>query len=307
MCCKPLAIIIRYMQDVDLAGVEAKATYVVAVSGGVDSIVLLDMLVQHMEPGLLVVAHFDHGIRENSADDALFVQQLAERYSCKYVGGRVELGEHCSEELARFKRYEFLEQVQRDVNAVATVLAHHQDDRIETAIINILRGTGPLGLVSLRSTKKRVRPFLNIGKNQIIDYAKERKLEWREDPTNIQPSYLRNRVRQALAAHASQESSRQLTAILDQTQKLTDEITQSSRTLVEIAELPRLVFTSVDYKMRTFLCAEWLRANKIGAFDRATITRLTAAICTLPVGKCVDIYGGAYIVSKQKAIALHVK
>lgn len=302
-----LTIIIRYMQDVDLSGVEANTTYVVAVSGGVDSVVLLDILIQHVEPSSLVVAHFDHGIRENSADDAVFVQQLAERYGCLFVSKRLELGAHCSEELARFKRYEFLEQVQRDVNAVATVLAHHQDDRIETAIINMLRGTGPLGLVSLRSTKKRIRPFLNIGKNQIISYAREHDLQWREDPTNADPNYLRNRVRQALAEHASRESRWQLAAILDQTQKLTDEIAQVTRMFIDKAELPRLLFTSVDYKMRTFLCAEWLRTNKIGAFDRDTITRLTVAICTLPVGKSIDIYGGAYVVSKQKAIALHVK
>ncbi|MFZ1301261.1 MAG: ATP-binding protein, partial [Candidatus Microsaccharimonas sp.] len=88
-------------------------TYIVAVSGGVDSVVLLDMLARASSrlpsPGpQYIVAHFDHGIRDDSRDDAQFVKHLAETYGLVYESERVELGVGASEELARTKRYEFL-------------------------------------------------------------------------------------------------------------------------------------------------------------------------------------------------------
>src|SRR4051794_16456164 len=122
--------------------------YVVAVSGGVDSVGLLDLL--RMDPGVkLTVSHFDHGIRDDSHLDRAHVQALARRYQLPFVYDKGALGPGASEAEARTARYQFLDNVKTKTGAHAIVTAHHQDDVLETAIINLLRGTGRKGLSSL--------------------------------------------------------------------------------------------------------------------------------------------------------------
>jgi tRNA(Ile)-lysidine synthase len=88
------------------------------------------------------------------------------------------------EELAREKRYEFMDMLVSKYRADAVVTAHHKDDVLETAIINISRGTGRRGLSSLKTRQGRSRPLLDLSKQQIIDYAKDNNIEWNVDETN---------------------------------------------------------------------------------------------------------------------------
>lgn len=174
--------------------------YIVAVSGGVDSVVLLDMLAKAGESEL-VVAHFDHGIRPDSAADARFVEGLAKSYGLPCEIKREELGDKASEELARTRRYEFLRQVTTKHQA-RIVTAHHADDAIETIAINLTRGTGWRGLAALGAADVE-RPLLDMSKQQIYDYALNNRLEWVEDSTNSQDTYLRNRLRRQIATNLS--------------------------------------------------------------------------------------------------------
>jgi len=165
--------------------------YVVAVSGGVDSVVLLDMLTR--QPNMeLIVAHFDHGIRDDSAKDAVFVADLAKKYGLPFETKREELGATSSEDLARTRRYEFLRSVAKKNNA-RLITAHHADDVIETVAINLLRGTGWRGLAAMDSDV--FRPLKNITKSEVLNYAKKHDLKWHEDSTNSSDNYLRNRIR----------------------------------------------------------------------------------------------------------------
>src|SRR5487761_779794 len=127
----------------------APGKYVVAVSGGVDSVVLLHILAG-IPNNELVVAHFDHGVRPDSVADRQFVQDLAVPLNFPFEFAEGKLGAKASEALARAKRYEFLRATQRKHQAAGIVTAHNQDDVLETAIINILRGTARRGLGSLR-------------------------------------------------------------------------------------------------------------------------------------------------------------
>lgn len=170
--------------------------YLVAVSGGVDSVVLLDRLVNEKQHEL-VVAHFDHGIREDSADDARFVEALAAKYHLPFVMKREELGKSASEETARRQRYGFLESAAQTAGA-SIVTAHHADDVIETIAINLSRGTGWRGAAVL-DTPKIIRPLLGIYKTDFINEAVDKRLEWVEDSTNAGDGYLRNRVRHQVA------------------------------------------------------------------------------------------------------------
>lgn len=168
--------------------------YVVAVSGGVDSVVLLDMAVKKGQD--IVVAHFDHGIRADSADDAQFVRGLADAYGVPFETAREELGATASEELARKRRYAFLNAVAKKHDA-KIMTAHHADDIIETIAINIVRGTGWRGLAVLNSPHIE-RPLLDKTKADILEYAQLHSLEWREDSTNQDTKYLRNDLRMKL-------------------------------------------------------------------------------------------------------------
>lgn len=166
--------------------------YLVAVSGGVDSVVLLDMLSKSDHQ--LVVAHVDHGIRgEDSAADARFVAALAKRYRLPFVSTELHLGKLASEERARAGRYDFLFAQAKKFNAIV-VTAHHQDDMVETVALNLTRGTGWRGLAVL-DRQEMSRPLLALSKAQIYEYAVRHRLEWVEDATNHMDTYLRNRLR----------------------------------------------------------------------------------------------------------------
>jgi tRNA(Ile)-lysidine synthase len=184
------------------------ARFVVAVSGGVDSVALLDMLAR-LSDHELIVAHFDHGIRTDSAEDAQFVGELAYKYGLPYETHREELGATASEDLARTRRYEFLRSV-ANKHGARIVTAHHADDAVETVAINLKRGTGWRGLAALDSDI--VRPILHLHKHEIKDYAKRHDLKWREDSTNESDAYLRNRLRK-LVKTLPEEEKRQVLAL----------------------------------------------------------------------------------------------
>lgn len=177
---------------------------ILAVSGGVDSMVMLDVFCRRFPSEELVVAHFNHGVRENASEDADFVRARADEYGVRFCGGEAELGPGASEAQAREKRYEFLLQVANQYGNATIYTAHHLDDLIETVIINILRGTGWRGLAAM-DRKGVHRPFLEteffyepMDRAAIIEYAAKRRLRFREDPSNSWDEYLRNRVRHGM-------------------------------------------------------------------------------------------------------------
>ncbi len=184
------------MDEYFLNQFELGKTYVIAVSGGVDSIVLLDRM-SKIEGIKIIVAHFDHQIRGRaSADDAELVRQLAKQHNFQYEIARGGLGEKASEDQARRARYSFLRQVASE-NQAQLVVAHHFDDVIETVAINLKRGTGWQGL-AVMGAEDIIRPLINVTKEQIINYAKENDLKWHEDETNSSDKYLRNQLRQQI-------------------------------------------------------------------------------------------------------------
>lgn len=182
--------------------------YIVAVSGGVDSVVLLDMM-SKVKGNELIVAHFDHGIRDDSAEDAHFVGQLAEKYGHTYFTKREVLGKSASEELARSRRYDYLNSL-AEAHDAKVVTAHHLDDLVETVAINLSRGTGWRGLAVFDSDV--VRPLVDVPKQELIKYAQSNGLIWREDSTNASDAYLRNRLRQK-AQNITHDEKRQLRAL----------------------------------------------------------------------------------------------
>lgn len=263
--------------------------YLVAVSGGVDSVVLLDQLVSSGTHEL-IVAHFDHGIRPDSADDARFVEGLARQYSLPFASLREELGENASEEQARHRRYGFLRSV-ANAHHATIVTAHHADDIIETIAINSKRGTGWRGLAVL-DNPVIVRPLLHLSKKEIIDYALQHRLEWVEDSTNATDVYLRNRLRHLFAQQLSTKRKAQLLRLREGQCNLKQQIDRELSLFFQAGEYARYQFIAVD----AVSAAEILRAvivSRTGTSPtRPQLERSIIAIKTARPGTTHEIGGG---------------
>lgn len=190
--------------------VEDGESILIGVSGGVDSIVLLDILhVLSFEHGYsLSIAHVNHGLRgANAKRDEKFVRSLAQRYDIPCHSTQVQVKDFAkkhslSEEVAaRELRYKFFRQTASTIRAQSCATAHTADDAAETLLMNLFRGTGLSGLAGIpprRPLVKKtqlIRPLLQLSKEEIIAYATERELEWYEDETNTLTTYTRNKVR----------------------------------------------------------------------------------------------------------------
>ncbi len=254
--------------------------YIVAVSGGVDSVVLLDMLVKAGEHEL-IVAHFDHGIRLESDRDAAFVGLLAEKYGIAFKTQRVELGSDASEELARTQRYEFLRAVAADEQATI-VTAHHLDDVIESIAINVSRGTGWRGLAVLGDNTIH-RPLVNYRKQALYEYALSNELEWVEDETNLTDTYLRNRLRRRLAALSQDSRDRLIELWRTQTEVALHIDTESSR----LNTSSRYFLTMIDEASALELLRVKL-AKMLLSLTRPQRRRLLFAIKTARAGTSLE-------------------
>ncbi|ADU50258.1 tRNA(Ile)-lysidine synthetase [Thermaerobacter marianensis DSM 12885] len=176
----------------------------VAVSGGRDSTVLLDLLHRLQERlGLaaLGVAHVDHGLRPGSADDARWVAEQAAARGLPFLLRRVcvERGRRSLEDAARAARYRALREMAGEFGAHRVALAHHAGDQAETVLMRLVAGAGVRGLAGMRPRRGPfVRPLLAVTPARLAAYAAARGLTWRDDPTNRDLRILRNRVRHRL-------------------------------------------------------------------------------------------------------------
>jgi tRNA(Ile)-lysidine synthetase-like protein len=244
-------------------------------------------------PTYLVVAHFDHGVRQDSAEDRQLVGHLAKAYGLPFVYDEGYLGAGVSEQTAREARYKFLRRVKEATGATHIVTAHHEDDVFETAILNLLRGTGRKGLSSLRSRDDLYRPLLSTPKTHIITYARRNDLEWREDSTNKSTDYLRNYIRQNIMpkfSDVTRERLRQLLTSAYQTNREIDSLLAEQLHLQPAGDvLDRQWFIMLPHVVAREIIAAWLRQLGVADFDRPTLERITVAAKTLMPGKQIDI------------------
>jgi tRNA(Ile)-lysidine synthase len=185
----------------------AGETVVVGLSGGADSVALLDVMASlSARRGFRVVAaHLDHGLRAGSAKDAAFCRDLCRRLGVPLetgtadVKGRARREKGGTEEAARRERYAFLREVEDRHGAVALAVAHTRDDQAETFLLRLLRGAGSAGLGAMRAVNGDIlRPMLESGRRDVLAHLEARGLEHREDESNADLSFLRNRARHEL-------------------------------------------------------------------------------------------------------------
>ena len=183
-------------------------TVIVAVSGGADSVALLDILVSLVDLRLsLVVAHLNHSLRGVESDgDESFVRQLAAGYGLPFETRRVDVNYLSAEkklsleEAGRVARYEYLRELAVCHKASAIALAHHADDQAETLLMRLIRGAGVTGLAAMapKTEDGVVRPLLRVTRSEIELYLGHRGQTFRTDSSNTDTRFLRNRIRHDL-------------------------------------------------------------------------------------------------------------
>ena len=197
---------------------------VIAVSGGPDSMTLLDLL-SHLSKTwqlTLHIAHLDHQLRATSQSDANFVRKIAKKYGypvhihTENVNQRAKSQKQSIEEAARYARREFLDTVRQETSAHRIALGHTKSDQAETVLLRLIRGSGLTGLGGIRpiSDKKWIRPLLSFSRSEIEAYVKDNSLEVRLDETNADPTFLRNRIRKDLIPSLRDQYNPQIEDVL---------------------------------------------------------------------------------------------
>jgi hypothetical protein len=199
--------------------------------------------------------------------------------------------------------------VQQASGAKAIMTAHHQDDVVETAVLNFMRGTGRRGLTSLKSTNDIVRPLLEYDKQRIYEYAENHKLAWREDSTNSDTKYLRNYVRKHIVPKLSASQRAQLIILLDElqskNQQIDDQLLLLLHTQPGTHQLSRKWFIGLPHDVAREVVHTWLRHRGVLHIDRKMIERLVVAMKTAKPGKTIDIDRHLQLKITKHSLELH--
>ena len=182
---------------------------VIGVSGGPDSITLLNMLLEIQKENIInfdmVVCHINHMIREEAADDEEYVLEFCKKYNIECFVKRIDVENIAkkekmgTEEAGRSARYEFFNEILEKTGANKIATAHNANDNAETVLMNIIRGSGTAGLKGIEVKRDNlIRPLIECFRDEIEKYCKEKKLNPRIDKTNFENIYTRNKVRNNL-------------------------------------------------------------------------------------------------------------
>ncbi|MFH0990525.1 MAG: tRNA lysidine(34) synthetase TilS [bacterium] len=203
------------------------STLLLAVSGGIDSMVMLQLFVdiRTTYPFHLRIAHINHLLRGTESDqDEVFVRRIAKELSVPYYLKRVDVNSFAAQrnlskqEAARALRYQALEELRLESASDFILTAHHADDNAETVLMNVIRGTGIRGLAGIPDyvpTRKIVRPLLHVSREQIEAYASVHGVQYREDSSNPSLEYRRNKVRLSLLPEIRKNYNPEINTVLN--------------------------------------------------------------------------------------------
>jgi len=199
----------HYLNNID--DLSKERLILVGVSGGPDSLCLLNIL--HQLDYLLMVAHFNHGLRAESGEEARLVEEISDAMGIAFVSGGQETATYAAarglsiEEAARILRYRFLFGQARELDAQAIAVGHNADDQVETVLMHLLRGAGLDGLTGMQTAVlpnawsdeiTLLRPILSIWRLEILDYCVRQNLQPIIDSSNADRTFFRNRLRHDL-------------------------------------------------------------------------------------------------------------
>jgi tRNA(Ile)-lysidine synthase len=272
--------------------------YLIGVSGGRDSVALLQQLTK-IGYRRLVLCHLDHQLRgRESKADAAFVRRLAAKTKMECEIGRTDVAalarksKQSIETAGRTARYEFFARVARRRRCRTIFLGHHADDLVETFLLNLFRGAGPAGFGGMRQIATRkvdgveleiVRPLLGVWRTEIDAYIKMHRLEFRDDATNETLGPVRNRMRRRIIPYIEKQLGRRVRAAIrraaviavDETEWLTGLI-DSRQT--EGSELAVKQLRAQPRALQRRIIQQWLQSRDVPELDFETIERVRALL-----------------------------
>ncbi len=227
-----------------------QSTILVAISGGVDSVVLAFLL---QKSGFnIALAHVNFQLRGAESDaDQQFVEQFANQYqlplhTTKFDTQNYAQNNNLSIQLAaRELRYLWFAELQKKYDYQYLATAHHLNDDVETFLINMVRGTGIDGLLGIKESTRVIRPLLSFTKQELIAYAQKNQLSWREDSSNASDKYIRNRIRQQVVPVLESINPQFLQTFL-QTKKNLQQTNDLLNTAVEDFKKKAVIFREND-------------------------------------------------------------
>jgi tRNA(Ile)-lysidine synthase len=274
------------------------APYLIGVSGGRDSVALLHQLVD-LGYRRLVICHLDHQLRGRASKaDARFVERLAAKLHCKFEIDRTDVAalarksKQSVETAGRMARFEFLARVARRRRCHTIFLGHHADDLVETFLMNLFRGAGPVGFGGMREITSRqvsgkelkiVRPLLGVWREEIDAYVKTHRIEFREDVTNENLGPVRNRVRHRLIPYIEKQLGRKVRSTIwraaliaaDEAEWL-EGLVDSKQSEAEQLDAAQLRAQPRALQRRTI--QRWLQSRGVGDLDFDLIERIRALL-----------------------------
>jgi tRNA(Ile)-lysidine synthase len=272
--------------------------YLVGVSGGRDSVTLLDQLTD-LGYRRLVVCHLDHQLRGRaSTADAQFVKRLAASSNAEFELERTDVAElarrtkHSIESAGRMARYQFFARVARRRRCRTIFLGHHANDLVETFLINLFRGSGPTGFGGIRPVARQtvdglelevIRPLLGVWRADIDAYIKSHHLKFRHDETNETFDAMRNRMRRRIIPYIEKHFGRKVRASIwraaaiaaDEADWLTGLLDSKKATAPEL-EVKELREQPRALQRRTI--HRWLQSRDVPDLNFETIERVRALL-----------------------------
>lgn len=217
--------------------IESGEGIVIGVSGGPDSMCLLNNLIEINKDNnidlnfKLYVAHINHMIREEADEETEYVQKFCKKNNIECFIKKIDVKKVAeenkigAEEAGRKIRYDFFEEIMKKTNSSKIAIAHNLNDKVETVLMNIIRGSGTRGLIGIESIRenKYIRPLIDIDRKQIEDYCKEHKLEPKIDKSNFENIYTRNKVRNILVPFIEKEFNPNIKTAINKLSKIAEE------------------------------------------------------------------------------------
>ena len=216
--------------------VENGEKVVLAVSGGPDSICMLDILNDIKNDETIdmnfeiVIAHVNHMIRKEAEEDAKYVKKYCEEKQIEFYSKSIDVQKMANnnkiglEEAGRKARYDFFDEILEKTNAQKIAIAHNKNDKVETVLMHILRGSGINGLKGIEPKREKyIRPLIECERNEIEEYCNDKNLQPRIDKTNFENEYTRNKVRNLLIPYIQKEFNPNLIKTIDRLSNLVAE------------------------------------------------------------------------------------
>lgn len=295
----------------------SKDSFIIAVSGGPDSLCLLDVLylLSQKLHFSLHVAHVNYRLRGNDSElDEALVRERVALYDLPLSVLHPKITHSTNlEEKLRDIRYRFFEKVRLEQNATLIAVAHHEDDQAETFLLRLLRGSGTLGLSSMQPKRDRVvRPLLKQSRADILRYLNERGIPYRTDQSNSDPTFLRNRIRHELIPLLSRNYQPNITSTLAQTASLLaadstfiEEIAaHHSRTLLQGTSISVTTLLKFPETLLTHMWRDLIK-KETGEFPSRGIITEIIKVLKSPKGKTQKVtFQGLKIVRKGDTVTL---